>query len=198
VTGMTGLPSGVPGRVLAVSVLCAVIGLGYAAIVAPLVDVYRNGKAALANRELLVPKLEHLVAEIPALRARLAALQTAGTLNNVTLDGATDALASANLQSRLEQLAASNGVAIATTEAIAAEDRGPYRRIGLRLAVNGKYEAIVKLLAAIEETAPPLVLDGLQIHGLLRAVEARSGYPLETRFEVYGLRADGTKTSSPQ
>jgi general secretion pathway protein M len=198
VTAMTGLPTGVPGRVLAVSILCAFIGLGYAAIVAPLADIYRSGEAALGNRELLVPKLEHLVAEIPALRARLATLQTAGTRIEVALDGATDALASANLQSRLEQLAASNGVTIASTEAIAAEDRGAYRRIGLRLAVNGKYEAIVKLLAAVEEATPPLVLDGLQIHGLLRAVEARAGYPLETRFEVYGLRAGGAKTLSAQ
>ena len=197
-TAMTGLPTGVPGRVLAISILCAFTGLGYIAIVAPLVDFYRSGEAALADRELLVPKLERLETELPELRARLAALQAATTGNVVTLDGATDALASANLQSRLEQLAAANGITIASTEAIAAEDRGPYRRIGLRLAVHGKYEEIVKLLAAVENAVPPLVLGNLQIHGLLRTVEARTGYPLDIRFEVYGLRASGTQTSSTQ
>src|SRR5277367_1229009 len=70
VTAITGLPTGVPGRVAALSILCALIGLGYAAIIAPLIDAYRSGEATLTNRELLIPKLEHLATELPALRAR--------------------------------------------------------------------------------------------------------------------------------
>jgi general secretion pathway protein M len=192
------MPTGVRGRILALSLLCALIGLVYVALVIPLTNLYRSGEAALADRRLLVPKLEQLAAEVPSLRARLAALQNSGTGDEVALDGASDALASANLQSRLEQLAAANGVTIASTEAIAAEDRGPYRRIGLRVAVNGNYEAVVKLLAAIEEAKPPLIPANLQIHGLFRAVAVRSNYPLESRFEVYGLRVGGTKSAAPQ
>jgi general secretion pathway protein M len=196
VTVAERLPTGMRGRALALSILCVLIALIYAAIIAPLVDLYRSGEATLADRELLVPKLEQLAAEVPVLRARLAALQAAGAGNEVVLDGATDALAAASLQSRLEQLALANGVTITSTEAVLTEDRGPYRRIGLRLAVNGKYEAIVKLLAAVEEAAPPMVLGNLQMRGLFRTIEARAGYPLETRFEVYGLRLGETKPSA--
>lgn len=192
------MPTGSLGRVLAALLLCVLIGLVYTALVIPLLNLYRGGEAALADRQLLLPKLERLAAEVPNLRARLASLQTAGAGKEVTLDGASDALASANLQSRLGQLAAANGVTIASTEAIAAEERGPYRRIGLRLAVNGKYEAIVKLLAAIREAAPPLILANLQIHGLFRAVAIRTSYPLETRFEVYGLRIGDATSSGPR
>jgi general secretion pathway protein M len=195
-TALDRMPTGARGRALALSVLCVLIGLLYLALLVPLTELYRNGEAALADRQLLVPKLERLAAQIPSLRARLAALQTAGTGNDVTLDGASDALASANLQSRLEQLAAANGVTIASTEAIAAEDRGPYRRIGLRVAVNGNYEATVKLLAAVQEATPPLIAANLQIHGLFRAVAIRTSYPLESRFEVYGLRVGGTKPAA--
>lgn len=197
-TTVTRLPTGASGRALALSILCALIVLVYVVLAVPLTDLYRSGEAALADRQLLVPKLEHLAAEVPSLRARLAALQTAGAGNEVTLDGASDALASANLQSRVEQLAVANGVSISSTEAIAAEDRGPYRRIGLRIAVSGNFEAIVKLLSAIREAAPPLVLANLQIHGLFRAVAVRTSYPLETRFEVYGLRVGGTKSAATQ
>jgi len=196
VIAVTSLPTGLPGRALALSILAVLCGLIYVAIVAPLIGLYQSGEATLSDRQLLVPKLERLAAEVPALRTRLAELQAAGTTNEVTLDGASDALASANLQSHLEQLAAANGVIITSTEAIAAEDRGPYHRLGLRLAVNGKYEAVIKLFAAIEEARPPLVLSNPQIHGLFRAVEVRTSYPLETRFEVYGLRFAGT-TSAP-
>jgi Tfp pilus assembly protein PilO len=197
-TPVDRMPTGVQGRIVALSLLFALIGLVYVALVIPLTDLYRSGEAALADRRLLVPKLEQLAAEVPSLRARLAALQSSGTGDEVALDGASDALASANLQSRLEQLAAANGVTIASTEAIAAEDRGPYRRIGLRVAVNGNYAAVIKLLAAIEEARPPLIPANLQIHGLFRAVAARTNYPLESRFEVYGLRVGGTKSTTPQ
>lgn len=197
-TAVAKLPIGVSGRALALLILCALVGLLYIALIAPLIDFYGSGGAALADRQLLVLKLGHLVAEDPGLRARLVSLQTAGAGSEVTLEGASDALASANLQSRLEQLAAANGVAIASTEAIAAEDRGPYRRIGLRVAINGNYDAIVKLLSAVQEAAPPLILANLQIHGLFRTVAVRASYPLETRFEVYGLRVGGTKSSAPQ
>lgn len=192
------LPSGGLGRALAVSLLCALIVLVYVALVMPLIDLYRGGEATLADRQLLLPKLDRLAAEVPGLRTRLATLQTAGAGKEVTLDGASDALASANLQSRLEQLAGTNGVTIASTEAIAAEERGPYRRIGLRVAVNGNYAAIVKLLAAVQEAAPPLILANLQIHGLFRAVAVRTNYPLETRFEVFGLRVADTTPAGPR
>ena len=197
-TTVTRLPTGAPGRALALSILFVLIALVYVVLVVPLIDLYRSGEAVLADRQPLVPKLEQLAQELPSLRARLAALQAAGADNEVTLDGASDALASANLQSRLEQLAAANGVSISSTEAIPAEDRGLYRRIGLRIAVNGNYEAIVKLLSAIRDAAPPLILANLQIHGLFRAVAVRTSYPLETRFEVYGLRAAGTKPPANQ
>lgn len=193
---VASLPTGPRGRALALSILAVLLALVYATIAVPLIDRYQSGEAALVDRQLLIPKLQQLAAELPALRERRAALQTTGAASEVTLDGASDALASANLQSRLDQLAAANGVTVTSTEAIAAEDRGPYRRIGLRLAINGQYEAVVKLLAAIVEVKPPLVLGALQIHGLLRAIEARTTRPLEARFEVYGLRLATTGSTS--
>jgi len=192
VIAVTSLPTGIPGRVLALAILGAAIGLAYLGIISPLWSMYRQGDATLSDRRLLMPRVELLAQEVPTLRARRAELKAAGTARGVTLDGASDALASANLQSSLGQLAAANGVTIASTEAIAAEDRGAYRRIGLRLVVNGRYASIVKLLGAIEEAKPPLVLGNLQVHGLLRGVEVRTDYPLDTRFEVCGLRANET------
>jgi hypothetical protein len=192
VTPLTSLPTGIAGRALALVILSAAIGLTYVAIIAPLLGTYQQRAATLSDRRSLMPRIALLAEEVPALRARLAELKTAGTARGATLEGASDALASANLQSHLEQLAAANDVAIASTEAIAAEDRGQYRRIGLRLVVNGKYTAVVKLLGAIEESRPPLVLGNLQIHGLVRGVEIRADFPIDTRFEVYGLRVTET------
>jgi hypothetical protein len=196
VIAVTSLPTGPAGRALALTILGAAIAVVYIGISAPLLSMYQQGDATLNERRLLIPKVEFLAQEVPTLRARLADLKAAGAARGVTLEGTSDALASANLQNYLEQLAAANGVAIASTEAIAAEDRGAYRRIGLRLVVNGKYAPVVRLLGAIEEAKPPLVLSNLQIHGLTRGVEVRTDYPLDTRFEVSGLRTAETAASA--
>jgi Tfp pilus assembly protein PilO len=192
------LPTGPLGRALALAILGVLMGLLYLGIVSPLIDRYRTGETTLTERQLLVPRLERVAAEVPTLRARLAELQATGTTRDVALDGASDALASANLQSRVEQLAAANGVTITSTEAIPAEDRGPYRRIGLRLTVSGQYDAIVKLLAAVEEAQPPIVVGNLQMHGLFRAIEVRANHALDTRFEVYGLRINAAAAAPTQ
>ena len=195
---VVNLPTGMLGRALALAILGALIGLVYLGTISPLIDLYRTRESTLTERQLLVPRLVRVAAEVPTLRARLAELQATGTKHDVALDGTSDALASANLQSRIEQLAAANGVTITSTEAVPAEDRGPYRRIGLRLTVSGKFEAVVKLLAAVVEAQPPIVVGNLQIHGLFRAIEVRTSHALDTRFDVYGLRVISAATAPPQ
>ena len=71
---------------------------------------------------------------------------------------------------------------------IAAENRGGYRRVGLRLAISGDYDGIIKLLAAIETAAPPLVLSNVQFHGVLRPTAQAQSSRLDAGLEVYGFR----------
>jgi general secretion pathway protein M len=147
---------------------------------------------------MLAPRLSAAAAEVPELRARLAELQAAAKTRDIVIDGASDAIAAANLQSRLEELAKSVGVTIGSTEGIAAENRGGYRRVGLRLAISGEYEAIIKLLAAIETAAPPLVLSNMQFHGVLRPTAQAQSSRLDAGVEVYGFRRTDTSVSEKQ
>jgi len=172
-------------------------------VVSPVLDLYSQREATLADRRMLAPRLSAAAAELPGLQARLAELQATATTRKIALDGASDAIAAANLQSRIEELAASAGVTISSTEGIAAENRGGYRRIGLRLAINGDYDAIIKLLGAIETTAPPLVLNNLQFHGSMRQIgQPPMGQPQTSRLdagvEVYGFRRTDTPVALKQ
>jgi general secretion pathway protein M len=193
---------------LALAILCLVLSGVYFLVVAPVLDLYGQREATLADRRMLAPRLSAAAAELPALRARLTELQASATTRNIALDGASDAIAGANLQSRIEELASSAGVAIGSTEGLAAENRGGYRRIGLRLAITGDYDAIVKLLGAIETAAPPLILSNLQFHGTLRQMGQRQmGQPpmdqpqtsrVDAGFEVYGFRRTDTPVAPKQ
>jgi general secretion pathway protein M len=168
------------------------LGSAYFLVVAPVADLYAERQASLEDRRMVLPRLLAAAAELPSLRARVAQLRAAANLRNVTLEGASDAIASADLENRIDALAASAGATIGSTEALPAEARGAYRRIGLRLALSGPYETLIKLIARIDAATPPLILDNLQIHGVLR----RPGLPQETGeaaaldagFDVFGFR----------
>src|SRR5262249_35167828 len=117
-------------------------------------------------------------------------LRSAASSRKITLEGATDAIASANLQSRIEELASSVGATIGSTESLPAEARAGYRRIGLRYVLSGQYETLVKFLAKLEGATPPLVIDNLQIHGVLRRPGTPGASGLDAGLEVYGFRSN--------
>ena len=190
------LPTGRAGRSLAVALLCLVLGAGYFLLVMPVLEMYSLREGVLADKRKLAQRLEATAAELPGLRAKLAELQTAASKRKIVFEGTSDAIAAANLQSRIEELAVSTGVAIGSTEAVPGENRDGHRRIGLRLAVSGEYASIVKLLGAVENAAPPLVLGNLQIHAAARPTADASNARLDAGFEVYGFRSAETSSAS--
>jgi general secretion pathway protein M len=181
--------------------LLALVVLYFVAI-APLLDLYQKRQAEIEDARMLLPRLAAVADRLPALRAEVARLRAAARMRKVTLGGASDAIASANLESRIEGFATSVGATIGSTESLPVEAHDGYRRIGLRFQLTGPYETLVRLLAKLEEATPPLVVDNLQIHGVLR----RPGLPrpgtsdigLDAGIEVYGFRGDEkTANASP-
>jgi general secretion pathway protein M len=187
------LPTGRTGRLLAVAILVIPVVAGYLFVVAPILDFYNQGEAAIADYRMLLPRLRTAAQQLLELRANLAELQKLASTRKITVEGSSDAIASANLQNRIEELAASAGVTISRSEAVSAEIRSPYRRIGLRVAISGEYEEILKLLGAIETAAPPLIVANLHIQGMSRRVNPTAASQIPTRldagFEVYGFRS---------
>ena len=141
------MPTGRRGRLWALILVLIALGGVYLLVVTPLLDLYAERQAVLESRRMLLPRLKAAADELPGLRARASELRAAASTRKVTLEGASDAIASANLQSRIEELAASVGAAIGSTESLPAEVRAGYRRIGLRYVLSGPYETLVKLLA---------------------------------------------------
>jgi hypothetical protein len=66
--------------------------------------------------------------------------------------------------------------------------RGGYRRIGLRYALSGPYETLMKFLARLDAATPPLVVDNLSIHGVMRRPDAPAASALDAGLDVYGFR----------
>jgi general secretion pathway protein M len=186
------MPSGRPARLLALLLLLVVLAAVYLLLVAPVLGLYRERAAILDERLMLAPRLSAAGAEVPALRARLATLAAASRARKVTLDGASDAIASANLESRIDALAAAAGATVGSTESLPAKAVGPYRRIGLRVVLSGSYQTLVKLLAALDGTPPPLVIDDLEIHGMILPQSQPRNLGLNVSLNVYGFRSSAS------
>ena len=184
------LTTGYQGRLLALLLLLVVAGAVYLVVAAPLLELYTGRAAVLENRRMLVPRLKSAADELPELRARIAELRATAGARKVTLEGGSDAIASANLQSHIEELAASVGVTIASTESLPVEVRGGSRCIGLRYTLSGPYENLVKLLAKLEAATPPLVIENLHIHGVLRRPGTPQASALDAGLDVIGFRND--------
>ena len=183
------LTTGYQGRLLALLLLLVVLGAVYLVVAAPLIELYASREAGLENKRMLVPRLKAAADQLPALRARVTQLRAPADARNwVTLEGSSDAIASANLQSHIEELATSAGVTIGSTESLPVEVRGGYRAIGLRYTLTGPYEALVKLLAKLEAATPPLVIENLHIHGVLRRPGTPMASALDAGLDVIGFR----------
>jgi general secretion pathway protein M len=187
------MPTGRRGQLLALSLLFVALGGVYLVVVSPLLGLYAERAAVLENRRMLVPRLRAAADELPTLRARAEQLRAAAGTRKITLEGASDAIAAATLQSRIEELATSAGATIGSTESLPAEARSGYRRIGLRYVLSGSYDTLVKFLAKLESATPPLVIDNLHIHGVLRRPGTPAAAGLDAGLDVYAYR-DGEKS----
>jgi len=83
---------------------------------------------------------------LPALRARLAELQSAVAKRQITLDGASDSIAAANLQTRVEELAAAAGTTIGSTEGLRPKTAAVIAASACASQSAANYEALIKLL----------------------------------------------------
>jgi len=186
------LPKGRLGRLSALILLLISLAGFYLLAINPLLDFYAQRQAVLEQRRMLLPHLKAAAEELPELRARASELRAAANNRKVTVEGASDSIASANLQSRIEELASSVGATIGSTESLPGEVRSGYRRIGLRYVLSGPYETLVRLLAVLEAATPPLVIDNLHIHGVLRRPGTPAAAGLDAGLDVFAFRNNET------
>ena len=195
--GARSLPTGVPGRMLALGLTLLVVVALWVAAGQPLANWYADRADSLAQRTALARRMSDLAASLPALASQLTggmpsgnSVGTAGgTTGSATLAGNSDAVASADLQQRVQEMAARAGVTVTSTETLPAVAAGAYRRIGLHLSVTATWPVLVALLQAVGQASPRMLIDDLQVRGP-RLVVQPAEPPLEVSFTVFGFRAD--------
>jgi hypothetical protein len=153
-----------------------------------LLGLYAARADALARQQALTGEMAGWVRHLPDLLQRAVAVASNGPQAGAMLTGATDAVAGANLQQRVQDLASEAGVSLSSTEVLATEQIGAYRLISLRIGIAAPWTVLVHLLETFERTQPTIMVDDLQLHGP-RLLLANSDPPVEATMTVLALKA---------
>jgi len=190
------LPEGNNGRLLALGVTAVAACLVWLVIAQPLIDTYEAGAEALRQRAGIAERMQQLAATLPRLRREAATAAKAGPPTHATLSGASDAIATANLQSLLESMAGTAGAHLTSAEALPAQQQGNYRRVALRVSVDATWPTLVALLQAIERAMPRMFADDLQVHAQPTSEKQRE-LPLDISFTVLAFRSPTPGSAGP-
>jgi general secretion pathway protein M len=125
--------------------------------------------------------------EIPALRASVSAAGLQSADNQLLLAGSTDAIAGANLQSALQDLATQAGTSLDSAELLPVQPAGTLRRIGMQVSVTATWPVLIALLEAIGTVRPRMIVGELSVTNASQAAGAEP--PMQATFSVTGFRA---------
>jgi hypothetical protein len=159
------LPTGGRGRAIAAGLTALALLAAWFGVVAPVWDWY-DGRAELLRRQhAAARRMATLIETLPVLKQQAGASLEDGGAYAALLPGATDALAAAALQQRIDAFATAANVRIVSAEILPAVQESDLRIIAIRLTVLTPFRSTIALLAALARSDMPMIVDELQIRG---------------------------------
>jgi general secretion pathway protein M len=172
------------GKILALLMGAAVlIGL-QATVVSPLYAFYSDTEQKVRDREDASQRYQNAVRDLSHLRAQAQELRAKVGDHGLLLEGTSDALAAANLESMIKDLVEQEGTKVMRAQTLQPENEGGYRRVGLRLSFSSDLKVLTAVLLGIETARPVLSIRSLE----LRAAGEDEDQTLSVAMDVYGFR----------
>lgn len=184
-------------RLLALAILAGLCAGVWAGVVQPVLVRFETYRQTVEQAEEQLPRLHAMAARAPLLRAELKRLEQDPGARTRQLTGANDALAAAELQNRLGKIASANGLVLRSTQILPPAEEEGFRRIAVRVAIEGDTQALQQILYALETAPTLLFIDNLEIRSrsggrISRNPSRKAGasqYLLLVRFDLAGYIA---------
>ncbi|GAB0119051.1 type II secretion system protein GspM [Acidisoma sp. 7E03] len=194
------LPEGRAGQALCLAITALGLAIAWFGLIAPVLQLYAEGQAQQAAQSAMLAHMQSVAAELPRLRKLAERVQGNRSSDTATtlLSGDTDAIAAANLQKVIQDLAANAGLVPTSIEVLSATQRGAFRRIGLQIETTASWPTLMALLRAMNDSALGLIVDDLTLHAIATSDTGRdTTHPmLDASFMVFALRPDSPHTPS--
>jgi general secretion pathway protein M len=182
------LPTGIRGRLLALSLLLIPLILAVKFVLWPVLQSYAStGEDLISTRDEIV-HYQRLLGEQPALQAAVARLERTRPLAPYLLAGTNRALAAAGLQKQLQDAATKHGVTILSLRVQNPASVGPLERISVEARLRTGIPELRDLLYWIETARPYLFIEDLSINARRAGRRTRTPGGLEVSLTLHGLR----------
>jgi general secretion pathway protein M len=185
------------GQALAVVAPLVLGAIIWFVAVQPLLAWHADQAETISQRTMLAERMVGTAAMLPMLRQQIEDSTGERVPDSSSFAGASDSIAGAMLQERVQGMAMVAGLTLTSVETLTAEPLGVWRRIGLRVVLTAPWPNVIGLLQALDEATPQMLVDDLQVHsGLLVAHPVV--LPLQTSLIVYAFRPGTTpQTARP-
>ncbi len=177
-------------RLAALLLLAAVLAATYVWAIEPVIAAHAEVDRAIAGSRDMLGRFERLGAARDALKSQAEAIGRETETTAYYLTGGTDALAAADLQSRVQTLVQSVGGQMASLQTLPSEDEQGFRRVTIRLQMRTTIGPLARILHSLETGTPLLFIDNLDIQSRAPRTrdkeEATVDPVLTVGFDVYG------------
>jgi general secretion pathway protein M len=176
------------GRALAAGIAVLFVLLAWFGIAAPAWSWFEDRSLLLEQRQALLQRMRAVAASLPALKAESANRSGQGAVAGTTmLPAASDAVAAADLQERLQKMATNAGVSLTAVETLPATPVGNWHKVSLRISLNAPWPVLMDLLRSIEQSPTRILVDDVHFHSSV-VVNHPASLPVQASMILYGFR----------
>jgi hypothetical protein len=188
-----GWLTGRRGQGLAVGIGVLGLLLVWFGMIDPALSWYDDRNRLLEQRRTFLARMRNVAATAPALQA--ARNGRDDTPLTIMLPGGSDAVAAADLQERIQKMAAAAGTSLTAVETLPATPDGNWHKVPLRISLNAPWPVLMDLLRAIEQSPTRILVDDVHFHSV--TVVARPAVlPIQASMVLYGFRLADAGTGS--
>jgi Type II secretion system (T2SS), protein M subtype b len=156
---MTGDFKALFSKFAAVAILAVLIGGFLSFVLLPVSETYADLNERLESERKILGRLT--AAENTTKTGSQPAI--APQMTNIFLEGESDAIRIAGLQSKLSESAQLLQLRLKSTQAVLAREDSGTRLVGVQTQLAGPIEQVQRFVHAIETASPPLFVDALSI-----------------------------------
>ena len=166
--------------------------LFYLAVVNPLVSLHESWNHELTSRSRLLSKYQNLLkSKNPVIEANKVMKAALSRTEGQFLSGANPAVASADLQEILKNLAKEQGVQMTSTKVLPPRDAGPYLEVPVQVELTASLNQLVTLLYHLEHHQKLLFIPDLDINAPHWAKGDKKDATLQINMVISGVIKKG-------
>lgn len=187
---MNAIPKSV-SRLIALLLLFGLTLAVYGFAVAPILASYSETDARRSEIRAQLLRFRAIADGKSQYEAQLAELDRRLASQGLTIEGATDAIAAANLQERVGSMVESAGGVLRANQSLPADQDGSFRKVGVRVQASLTTSQLARIMYRLESGRPFVFLETLEIKSRRarrrNAEEVDIDPQLVVRFDAYSF-----------